>query len=60
MSAARAIAAGLTFRPLAETARSIIDEFLARDEDWASTPRRFGLSLEREAEVLSAWRERVG
>ena len=60
MSAARAIAAGLTFRPLAETARSIIDEFLARDEDWASTPRRFGLSLEREAAVLSAWRARVG
>jgi 2'-hydroxyisoflavone reductase len=58
MSGRRAIAAGLTFRPLAETARSIIDEFLSRDTPWASTRRRFGLSLEREAEVLAAWRER--
>ncbi len=60
MSAARAIAAGLTFRPLAETARSIIDEYLSRNEPWATTRRRFGLSLEREAEVLAAWRERRG
>ena len=59
ISAARAIAAGLTFRPLAETAHSIIEEFLARGTTWASTPRRFGLSLEREAEVLAAWQERT-
>jgi 2'-hydroxyisoflavone reductase len=56
MSGARAIAAGLSFRPLAETARDVIDEYLSRDEDWSSTPRRFGLSLDREAEVLAAWR----
>ena len=55
ISGQRAIAAGLTFRPLAETARSIIDEFLARGETWESRPRRFGLSREREAEVLAAW-----
>jgi nucleoside-diphosphate-sugar epimerase len=60
MSGARAIAAGLTFRPLAETARDIIDEYLSRGEDWASTQRRFGLSLEREAEVLAAWTGRQG
>lgn len=60
MSAARAIEAGLTFRPLAETARDIIDEYLSRGIDWATTPRRFGLSLEREAEVLAAWKERTG
>ena len=60
MSGQRAIAAGLTFRPLAETARSIIEEFLSRDGSWESTRRRFGLSLEREAEVLAAWRERAG
>ncbi len=60
ISGQRAIAAGLTFRPLADTARSIIDEFLARGETWESKPRRFGLSREREATVLSAWRERVG
>ena len=60
MSGQRAIEAGLTFRPLAETARSIIEEFLTRDVDWASTRRRFGLSLEREAAVLSAWKARLG
>lgn len=60
MSGQRAIAAGLTFRPLAETARSIIDEFLSRGVAWESTRRRFGLSLEREAEVLAAWRRARG
>jgi len=60
MSAQRAIDAGLAFRPLAETARDIIDEYLSRDTDWATTPRRFGLPLEREAEVLAAWKERNG
>ena len=60
ISGRRAIAAGLTFRPLAETARSIIDEFLARGETWESRSWRFGLSREREAAVLEAWRERVG
>ncbi len=60
MSRQRAVAAGLTFRPLAETARSIIEEFLSRGETWESRRRRFGLSREREAELLAAWRERVG
>ncbi len=60
ISGQRAIAAGLTFRPLAETARSIIDEFLSRGETWESRRRRFGLSREREAELLAAWRERMG
>lgn len=60
MSAARAIGAGLTFRPLAETARSIIEEFLSRGEPWEARPRRFGLSAAREAEVLAAWRAREG
>jgi len=60
MSAARAIAAGLTFRPLADTARDIIDEYLSRDVDWATTPRRFGLSLDRETELLAEWHRRAG
>jgi 2'-hydroxyisoflavone reductase len=60
MSAQRAIDAGLTFRPLAETARDIIDEYLSRSEDWATTQRRFGLSLTRELELLAAWKERMG
>lgn len=60
ISGQRAIDAGLTFRPLADTAKSIIDEYLSRGTDWASTDRRFGLSLAREAEVLEAWWERMG
>ncbi|MDH3735062.1 MAG: epimerase, partial [Gemmatimonadota bacterium] len=60
MSAARAIAAGLTYRPLAETAKDIIDEYASRGTDWATDERRFGLSLEREAEVLAAWHARAG
>jgi len=60
ISGARAIATGLTFRPLAETAKSIIDEFLERDVGWATTERRFGVSLAREAEVLAACKARRG
>ncbi len=60
ISGARAVAAGLEYRPLADTARSIIDEYLSRSTPWATTRRRFGLSLEREAEVLAAWRARQG
>ena len=60
MSAARAIAAGLEFRPLAETVRSIIDEYVSRGSAWETEQRRFGLSLQREADVLQAWHERPG
>ncbi|NIM48645.1 MAG: hypothetical protein GTO22_05205 [Gemmatimonadales bacterium] len=38
ISGRRAIEARLTFRPLAETARAIIDEFLARGETWEARP----------------------
>jgi 2'-hydroxyisoflavone reductase len=59
MSNARAVAAGLEFRPLAETARDTLEWFLAERAEEA--PRlRAGLSPEREAFVLSAWRARHG
>jgi 2'-hydroxyisoflavone reductase len=52
----RALAAGATFRPLAETARD------TRDWWYATTGRdgrlRSGPSPQREAEVLAAWRAR--
>jgi 2'-hydroxyisoflavone reductase len=41
----RAVAAGLTFRPLAETARDV--------PEWTG---KAGLTLEREAELLEAWK----
>jgi 2'-hydroxyisoflavone reductase len=46
----KAQAAGLTFRPLAETARGALEE--------ASTVESVGLAAEREAELLAAWHGR--
>jgi 2'-hydroxyisoflavone reductase len=53
VNADKAIAAGLSFRPLAVTARDTLDWFLAKPND-QQTLRR-GLSPEREAEILAAW-----
>lgn len=52
----RAIAAGLTFRPLADTVRDTLEWASARpaDVEW-----RAGLKPEREREVLRAWHEEV-
>jgi 2'-hydroxyisoflavone reductase len=60
MSGRRAIAAGLTFRPLADTARDIITEYQARPKDPSRRPQIFGLSAEREAATLAAWHQRIG
>jgi nucleoside-diphosphate-sugar epimerase len=53
----RAVAAGLTFRPLAETARDTIDWNAERPAETLAAPRA-GLDADREAEVLAAWRAR--
>jgi 2'-hydroxyisoflavone reductase len=45
----RALAAGLRFRPLAETVRTVLDQ--------AETAEGVGLPAEREAELLAAWRD---
>ena len=49
---AKAFAAGLTCRPLAETVRDTLAWDRSRP---AAAPRRAGLAPEREAELLSAW-----
>jgi len=59
MSNARAIAAGLTFRPLAVTARETLDWFLGLPPDRQASMRP-GLKPAREAFVLEAWRVRRG
>jgi 2'-hydroxyisoflavone reductase len=46
----RAVAAGLTFRPLEDTVRGTLDE--------AETTEAAGLRPEREAELLVAWHGR--
>ena len=51
----RAISAGLTFRPLAETVRATLDWLATRPADYSW---KAGLTPEREAEVLAAWRNR--
>ncbi len=58
VSNARAVAHGLTFRPLAETARGVLDDFDRRGDraTW-----EFGEEmLVKEAELLRQWRERAG
>lgn len=54
-SIARALAKGLTFRPLADTAAATIEEYRKRTGDAAKL--KAGLSPEREAEVLKLWHE---
>jgi 2'-hydroxyisoflavone reductase len=53
----RALAKGLTFRPLADTARNTLSWFKSLPQDRQSKLRA-GLTPEREAEVLSAWKKK--
>ena len=60
-SAARAVAKGLTFRPLAVTAKETLDwarTRTAEQQQALAEGRVAGLSAAREAEVLAAWRAR--
>ena len=59
VSNARAIKAGLTFRPIADTAKATLEWFRTLPEDRRSKLRA-GLSREREAKVLAAWKARAG
>jgi 2'-hydroxyisoflavone reductase len=53
----RALAQGLTFRPLAETARDTLAWFKSQPQDRQSKLRA-GLTPEREAAVLAAWKKK--
>ena len=53
----RAIAAGLTFRPLADTVQATLEYHESRPAD-RKAKLRAGLTSEREAEVLKAWKNR--
>jgi 2'-hydroxyisoflavone reductase len=54
----KALAKGLTFRPLGDTARDTFAWFKSLPQDRQSKMRA-GLTLEREAEVLAAWHKRA-
>jgi len=55
VSNARAVARGLRFRPVAETARDTLAWWKAQPED-RRAKLRAGIAAEREAEVLAAWK----
>ena len=52
----RALSKGLTFRPLAETARDTLAWFKSQGRD-RQAKLRGGITAEREAEVLTAWKK---
>ncbi|MEO8378198.1 MAG: NAD-dependent epimerase/dehydratase family protein [Acidobacteriota bacterium] len=54
-SIARALAAGLTFRTLADTAQATLDFYNARGAE-RNAQMRAGLAAARETEVLAAWK----
>ena len=58
MDCSKAIAAGLTFRTLADTARATLD-YYHRQSPERQAALRAGLPPEREAEVLAAWHGRA-
>lgn len=53
----RSIARGLTYRPLADTARDTLDWFKTLPKDRQVKPRT-GLTMEAEANILTAWHRR--
>jgi len=54
----RALSKGLTFRPVADTARDTLAWFKSLPQDRQSKLRA-GLTADREAELLKAWKEKV-
>ncbi len=58
VSSAKALRLGLRFRPVDDTVAATLS--YERSRPPREAPPRFGLSREREAEVLSAWRSRPG
>jgi 2'-hydroxyisoflavone reductase len=59
-SNAKAIAAGLSFRSLADTVAATLAWFDALPEERRKAGPRAGIKPEREAEVLSAWKAKRG
>jgi len=58
VSNARALAAGLTLRPLATTVADLLEWFHALPADRQAKPRA-GITREKEAELLAAWKARA-
>ena len=56
----KAVAAGLTFRPLAATAKDTLAWWKAQPAERQAKPLRAGIAPEREAQVLAAWKAKKG
>jgi 2'-hydroxyisoflavone reductase len=56
---ARAVAKGLRFRPIADTARDTLAWWKTLPEERRGKPLRAGLSAEKERKVLAAWKEKA-
>jgi 2'-hydroxyisoflavone reductase len=56
----RGLKAGLTFRPISETVRGTLDWWDTVPQERKDKPMRSGLTAEREAELLTKWREQEG
>ena len=56
-SIAKALAAGLTFRPFADTVKATMDFYAGQSEE-RKAQLRAGLAADREAAVLAAWKAR--
>jgi 2'-hydroxyisoflavone reductase len=56
-SSARAVARGLTFRPIADTSTATLEWFRTEPAE-RQAKLKAGLTAEREAEVLAAWHAR--
>jgi 2'-hydroxyisoflavone reductase len=59
-SNARALAAGLTFRPLAQTALDTLEWYRSWPAERRAADLRAGLKPEREAALLAAWKAKKG
>jgi 2'-hydroxyisoflavone reductase len=55
MDVSRAVAAGLTFRPIGETVRGTLDWWNTVPQERKDGPMRAGITAEREAELLAKW-----
>lgn len=59
MNISKAVAAGLTFRPLADTVRATLTYYHAQPAERQATLRA-GLTPEKERETLAAWHAKIG
>ncbi|HET9624901.1 MAG TPA: SDR family oxidoreductase [Kofleriaceae bacterium] len=58
LSNARAVRAGLTFRPIADTARDTLAWLATLPDDERAKARSSGISRDKEAQILAAWKSR--